>query len=60
LTRDEVIDLRAAARKDPALIRTTIAACGETYARRLFSNRLVDQLHRLAGTGRLILHGGLV
>lgn len=59
LTRDEIIDLRAAARKDPLLIRTTIAACGEHYARRLFSNRLVDQLLRLTGTGRLVLHGGL-
>jgi hypothetical protein len=59
LTRHEIIDLRAAAQKDPLLIRTTIASCGETYARRLFSNRLVDQLQRLAGTGRLILHGGL-
>ncbi|GLF98074.1 helix-turn-helix domain-containing protein [Streptomyces yaizuensis] len=59
LTRDQVIDLRAAAQKDPLLIRSTIATCGEPYARRLFSNHLVDQLLRLTGTGRLILHRGL-
>lgn len=56
LTPDEVIDLRAAALKDPGLIRTTIAECGEPYARRLFTHHLVDQLQRLRGTGRLVLH----
>ncbi len=57
LSRDDVIDLRAAAEKDPALIRTTLAACGEAYARRLFTNRLVDQVQRLSSVGRLTLHG---
>ncbi|MER0476886.1 transcriptional regulator [Streptomyces sp. Edi2] len=56
LNRDDIIDLRAAAQKDPLLVRTTIARCGETYARRLFTNQLVDQIKRLAGTGRLVLH----
>ncbi|MFK0047826.1 winged helix-turn-helix domain-containing protein [Streptomyces sp. NPDC090741] len=56
LTRDEIIDLRAAAQKDPLLIKTTLATCGETYARRLFTNHLVDQVQRLAGVGRMVLH----
>lgn len=56
LTRDEIIDLRSAALKDSGLIRTTIAVCGETYARRLFTHRLVEQTQRLRGTGRLVLH----
>ncbi|WP_217231352.1 helix-turn-helix domain-containing protein [Streptomyces anulatus] len=56
LTRDEIIDLRAAALKDGGLITSTIAVCGETYARRLFTHHLVDQARRLRGTGRLTLH----
>lgn len=56
LTRDEIVDLRAAAMKDSGLIETTIAVCGENYARRLFTNHLVDQARRLRGTGRLTLH----
>lgn len=59
LTREEIIDLRAAALKDPGLIRTTIALCGEAHARRLYTHRLVellDQTRRLRGTGRLVLH----
>ncbi|MFG3429409.1 transcriptional regulator [Streptomyces californicus] len=56
LTRDEIVDLRAAALKDPGLIRTTIAECGEPYARRLFTHHVVDQLQRLRGTARLVLH----
>ncbi|MFE1189971.1 helix-turn-helix domain-containing protein [[Kitasatospora] papulosa] len=56
LTREEIIDLRAAALKDNGLITSTIAVCGETYARRLFTHHLVDQVRRLRGTGRLTLH----
>lgn len=56
LTRDEIVDLRAAALKDPGLIRTTIAECGEPYARRLFTHHVVDQLQRLRVTARLVLH----
>ncbi|MFF8992530.1 transcriptional regulator [Streptomyces sp. NPDC014983] len=56
LTPDEIVDLRAAAQKDTGLITTTITVCGEDYARRLFTNRLVDQARRLRGTGRLTLH----
>ncbi|MFF8786779.1 ArsR/SmtB family transcription factor [Streptomyces sp. NPDC015125] len=61
LDPSDIIDLRTAAQKDPLIIRTTIARCGEPYARRLFTNRLVDQVKRIAGTGRLVLHtyGGL-
>ncbi|MER6121487.1 transcriptional regulator [Streptomyces sp. NPDC001795] len=56
LSREEVIELRAAALKDPALVRATIATCGEAFARRLFTNHLVDQVHRLAGLGRTVVH----
>ncbi|MBQ0888652.1 helix-turn-helix transcriptional regulator [Streptomyces sp. RM72] len=56
LTRDEIIDLRAAALKDPALVRATVRSCGETYARRLFTTALVDQVQRLTGLGRTVVH----
>ena len=55
LTRAEVIDLCTAAEKNPVMITLTIEACGEAYARRLFTHRLVDQVLRLRGTGRLVL-----
>lgn len=56
LSREEVIELRAAALKDPALVRATIGTCGENFARRLFTHHLVDQVHRLAGLGRTVVH----
>ncbi|MEJ8654821.1 hypothetical protein WKI65_43985 [Streptomyces sp. MS1.AVA.3] len=56
LTREEVIDLRAAADKDPLLIDLTITYCGEDYARRLYTNQRVDQAARLRSTGHLTLH----
>ncbi|MFE9621346.1 winged helix-turn-helix domain-containing protein [Streptomyces sp. NPDC006384] len=56
LTRDEVIELRTAALKDPDLIRATVQACGETYARRLFTSALVDRTNRLSRLGRTIVH----
>ncbi|MGW1870974.1 helix-turn-helix domain-containing protein [Streptomyces mauvecolor] len=43
LTREEIVDMRAAAMKDPTLILTTIDLAGEDYARRLYTNQLVDQ-----------------
>ncbi|MDX3694841.1 transcriptional regulator [Streptomyces europaeiscabiei] len=58
LTREEVIDLRSAALRDPALVETAIEMCGESYARRLYTHHLVDQVLRLRGTGRLVLHAG--
>lgn len=42
-TRDEVIDMRAAATKDPGLIFAAIDLIGERDTRRLYTNRLVDQ-----------------
>ncbi|MER8002990.1 helix-turn-helix domain-containing protein [Streptomyces sp. NPDC095613] len=42
LSRDEVIDLRAAAESNLDLIREAIPAMGEHDARRLYTNRLVD------------------
>ncbi|MFJ2218277.1 transcriptional regulator [Streptomyces sp. NPDC101062] len=56
LTRDEVIDLRAAALKDPALIHLTITTCGEAYTRRLFTSAMVEQTQRLARLGRTVIH----
>ncbi|MET8676053.1 hypothetical protein ABZW18_00210 [Streptomyces sp. NPDC004647] len=57
LSREEIIDLRAAAQKDVAFIEITIATCGEAFARRLFTGGLVDQTRRLKHTSRLVLHG---
>jgi DNA-binding transcriptional ArsR family regulator len=50
LDRATVIDLRAAAMKDPAVIHLCIDLAGETYARRLYTNRLVDQALRGTST----------
>lgn len=57
LTRDGVIELRTAALKDPALLRATVQACGGTYARRLFTSALVDQVQRLTRLGRTVVYG---
>ncbi|WP_329376214.1 helix-turn-helix domain-containing protein [Streptomyces sp. NBC_01483] len=43
LSRDEIVDMRAAALKNPDLIHSAIALIGERDARRLYTNRLVDQ-----------------
>nr|WSX25630.1 helix-turn-helix domain-containing protein [Streptomyces tubercidicus] len=43
LTRDEVIDLRAAAAKDPDVIGLAIDLMGEDKARRLYTNAAVDR-----------------
>jgi DNA-binding transcriptional ArsR family regulator len=43
LTREQVIDLRAAAQQNPDLVLMAIDALGERDARRLYTNRLVDQ-----------------
>ncbi|KIF66258.1 hypothetical protein HY68_36745 [Streptomyces sp. AcH 505] len=43
LTRDDVIEMRAAAQKDPGLIEFAIEGLGETEARRLYTSALVDQ-----------------
>ncbi|MFG2211037.1 winged helix-turn-helix domain-containing protein [Streptomyces sp. NPDC048638] len=57
LTRDEVIELRAAALKDPALVRVALITCGETYARRLYTSALVDQVTRMSQLARTVVHG---
>ncbi|MFI7087735.1 winged helix-turn-helix domain-containing protein [Streptomyces anulatus] len=57
LTRDEVIELRAAALKDPDLVRASVLACGESYARSLFTSPVVDQAQRLARLSRTVVHG---
>ncbi|MFD9249547.1 transcriptional regulator [Streptomyces bottropensis] len=43
LTRQEVIDLRAEAMERPEVVLDMIQALGERDARRLYTNRLVDQ-----------------
>jgi hypothetical protein len=43
LTRQEVIDLRAEAMKNPEVILDMLEALGERDTRRLYTNRLVDQ-----------------
>ncbi|MFF3547143.1 winged helix-turn-helix domain-containing protein [Streptomyces platensis] len=43
LTRDEVIDMRAAAAKDPDLICMAVDLMGEDKARRLYTNAAVDR-----------------
>jgi hypothetical protein len=44
LTRQEVIELRAEAAADPDVVLDMIQALGERDARRLYTNRLVDQV----------------
>ncbi|MFG2532797.1 winged helix-turn-helix domain-containing protein [Streptomyces sp. NPDC048516] len=43
LTRDEVIDMRAAAAKDPSVIGLAIDLIGEHQARRLYTNAAVNR-----------------
>lgn len=55
-TRDEVIDMRAAAQRNPDVIRAAIDTIGEPDARRLFTNHMVDQVlngPRLSAFARL-------
>jgi DNA-binding transcriptional ArsR family regulator len=43
LSKQEIVDTRLAAMKNPSLIFLAIEMRGEQYARRLYTNRLVDQ-----------------
>ncbi|AKZ60785.1 hypothetical protein SAM23877_p076 (plasmid) [Streptomyces ambofaciens ATCC 23877] len=43
LTKQQVVDMRVDAMKNPSLIFLAIEMRGEVYARRLYTNRLVDQ-----------------
>jgi hypothetical protein len=43
LTKQEIVDMRVDAMKNPNLIFLAIEMRGERYARRLYTNRLVDQ-----------------
>ncbi|MEU3602263.1 hypothetical protein ABZ714_26625 [Streptomyces sp. NPDC006798] len=56
LTREQVRDWRVRAMKDHDVVFDHIDQYGETSARRLFSNRLVDEAQRLSGTRHLALH----
>jgi DNA-binding transcriptional ArsR family regulator len=51
-SRELVIDMRAAAEKDPAMILNSLESIGERDTRRLYTNRLVNQVladHELIG-----------
>jgi DNA-binding transcriptional ArsR family regulator len=43
-SRELVIDMRAAAEKDPAMILNSLESIGERDTRRLYTNRLVDRV----------------
>ncbi|MFD7135160.1 hypothetical protein [Streptomyces sp. NPDC059894] len=55
VTPDQVRDWRVRAMKDHDVVFDHIDQYGETSARRLFSNRLVDEAQRLSGTHHLVL-----
>ncbi|MFD8078207.1 hypothetical protein ACFV3E_36770 [Streptomyces sp. NPDC059718] len=56
LTRQEVLDLRTLAAKNPVLIEAAIDALGEDDARRLYTHQVVDQvLRHRSGGGRVVL-----
>ncbi|MFF9887649.1 MULTISPECIES: transcriptional regulator [Streptomyces] len=55
LSEHELIDMRAAAQKDPELVLSVAAAYGEDYARRVFTADLADLVHRVRGTGHLVI-----
>ncbi|MFE1781289.1 hypothetical protein ACFW9F_01510 [Streptomyces sp. NPDC059506] len=55
LTRDQVRAWRVRAVKDHDVVFDHIDRYGEGSARRLFSNRLVDEAQRLSGTHHLVL-----
>ncbi|MEU5436418.1 helix-turn-helix domain-containing protein [Streptomyces sp. NPDC020719] len=54
LSRDQVLDMRAAAQKDPALIHSMIEVASEADARRLYTNQLVDQALTRYSPGTLL------
>ncbi|MET7646265.1 hypothetical protein ABZS83_22080 [Streptomyces sp. NPDC005426] len=51
LTRAEVVQLRSAAATDPGLVLVALQNLGERDARRLYTNRLVDEVVRSASSG---------
>lgn len=58
LSKQEVLDLRAAAAKDHELVLRWLDFAGEHTTRRVFTNGFVDDVLRLRGAGHLVLHGG--
>ncbi|MGX5185755.1 hypothetical protein ACWKT5_23760 [Streptomyces avermitilis] len=58
LSKQEVLDLRAAATKDHRLVLRWLDFAGELTTRRVFTSRFVDDVLRLRATGHLVLHGG--
>jgi DNA-binding transcriptional ArsR family regulator len=59
LTRAEVLQLRDLARNRPELVVMAFESMGEAYARRLYTNAVVDQLLRIPVQGtRMVVNGG--
>ncbi|WP_327072003.1 helix-turn-helix domain-containing protein [Kitasatospora sp. NBC_01302] len=63
LTREEVRHLRGLAQHYPDLVMTAIESQGEDYARRLYTNAVVDKLLSFQETApaygsRMVVHGG--
>ncbi|MFJ6661592.1 transcriptional regulator [Streptomyces sp. NPDC091377] len=56
LSEDERIDMYAAAQKDPSLVTSIAAAHGETYARYVFGDDVVDLVLRMRGTSHLVIN----
>ncbi|MFF0170743.1 transcriptional regulator [Streptomyces prasinus] len=55
LSEHELIDMRAAAQKDPSLVTSIAAAYGEDYARYVFTADIADLVQRVRGTGHLVI-----
>ncbi|MCX2927914.1 transcriptional regulator [Streptomyces sp. NEAU-W12] len=55
LSEHELIDMRAAAQKDPSLVTSIAAAYGEDYARYVFTADIADLVQRVRGTGHLAI-----
>ncbi|MFJ3198572.1 transcriptional regulator [Streptomyces griseoviridis] len=56
LSEHELIDLRAAAQKDPGLIRSIAAAYGDDCARHVFETHLTDPVHHVRGTSHMVIN----
>ncbi|MGW6207519.1 cell wall protein [Streptomyces sp. NPDC055089] len=61
LTREEVVDLRSAAASDPGLVLAALENLGERDTRRLYTNRLVDEvlLYEFTGVRRGRIEAGM-
>ena len=56
LPRELIADMRADAMRDPALVLMLIDSAGEAYARRLYTNRLVELAKAVSRSPRMTVH----